>query len=186
MRRSSKTLLPIAGLLLAAFAPAPVTVEDALAGTAGRWQGELQYRDYQSDSWQGLPVTIEIGVQPDHATILRTASYDDGPRTGIVTITTATLFDATANEARYAILRRGRAIDTGAATIERFAPGADAAHWTLTTIEHRMDGNDRAQVRETTVRDGDEMVTTKSVNPDADGTDRWLPRNRTVLKRVAS
>ncbi|MBB5697919.1 hypothetical protein [Sphingomonas yantingensis] len=49
-----------------------------------------------------------------------------------------------------------------------------------------MDGDDRAQVRETTVRDGDRMVTTGPVNPDADGTDQWLPRNRTVLKRVAS
>jgi hypothetical protein len=35
-----------------------------LAQTAGRWQGELAYRDYQSNSWQALPVTVTIAARP--------------------------------------------------------------------------------------------------------------------------
>lgn len=161
--------------------PAPMQAQVALAGTAGDWRGELQYRDYQTDTWQGLPMRVSISAQPDGVTTVRTSQYDDGPQTGIVTITTVTLIDPVTSSASYAIFRKQRPTDSGQAKIVRFEPGADAVHWTLVTSERRKDGNELAEVRETTTRNGTSMTTLKEVNPDGDGIDKWLPRNRTVL-----
>jgi hypothetical protein len=163
---------------------ADMTPATALAATAGEWRGELQYRDYQSDRWEGLPMTVAVVAQPDGVTTLRTAQFDDGPKAGMVTITTATIVDPARGTAGYAMLRKGRAVDAGEARVTSFMPGADAAHWTLVTQERRQDGDGIAQVRETTVRDGDTLTTTKDVDPEGDGKTGWLPRNRTVLKRV--
>jgi hypothetical protein len=157
-----------------------------LAQTAGRWQGELAYRDYQSNSWQALPVTVTIAAQPDQVTTIRTAQFDDGPKTGIVTITTVTMVDPAAATVAYASFRRSRAPDSGSAKIVSLVSGVDAAHWTMVTTERRGDGNDMAQVRETTTRAGDTMTTLKEVNPDGDKKEVWLPRNRSVLRRIGS
>ena len=157
-----------------------------LTETAGRWQGELQYRDYQSNTWQGLPMTVAVTAQPDQVTTIRTAQYDDGPQTGIVTITTTTLVDPVAATLSYAIFRKSRATDVGLSHLIEAKLGADRTHWTIVTIEMRKDGTDAAQVRETTTRDGDTMTTLKEVNPVDDGKDVWLPRNRSVLHRVGS
>lgn len=162
-------------------APPPLDAAAALAATAGEWQGELQYRDYQSNSWQGLPMRVTVQAQPDGVTTLRTARYDDGPQTGIVTITSVTLVDRAAGIASYAIARTGRALDSGVARIASFAPGNDAVHWTLVTTERRIDGDSMAQVRETTTRDGDMLTTLKEVDLEGDGVDAFAPRNRTLL-----
>jgi hypothetical protein len=65
-------------------------------------------------------------------------------------------------------------------------PPRDGTHWTIVTRENRIDGNSMAEVRETTTRDGAQMVTLKEVNPLDDGKDEWLPRNRTVLTFVGA
>ena len=162
----------------------PPTAQLLVAGTQGQWRGELQYRDYQSNQWMGLPVEVAVVAQPDHVTTVRTARFDDGPKTGIVTITTVSLIDPTVATENYASFRAGRAVDTGSAHIDRVEAGTDLDHWTIVTTEKRIDGNSMAQVRETTTRDGDQLMTLKEVNPDDDGKDIWLPRNRTVLTRV--
>lgn len=178
-------------LLALLAAPALAADKDAgaaalLAQTAGRWQGELQYRDYQSNTWQGLPMTVTIVAQPDQVTTIRTAQYDDGPKTGIVTITTVNAVDPAASNLSYASFRRSRATDVGLEKIVKVEQGADASHWTIVTTETRKDGDQIAEVRETTTRDGDAMTTLKEVNPVDDGQDVWLPRNRSVLRRVGA
>lgn len=155
-----------------------------LAETAGRWQGELQYRDYQSNTWQGLPMTVTIVAQPDAVTTVRTAQFDDGPKTGIVTITTVNAVDPVAATLSYAAFRRSRPTDTGVEQIDTVEPGPDATRWTIVTTEKRTDGDQVAQVRETTTRDGATLTTLKEVNPVDDGKDIWLPRNRSVLRRI--
>lgn len=172
-----------------AFSATPDTGAAAaslLAQTAGRWQGELQYRDYQSNTWQGLPMTVTIAAQPDQVTTVRTAQFDDGPKTGIVTITTVTAVDPVASTVSYASFRRSRATDVGVSQIGKVEPGKDATHWTIVTTEKRTDGNQVAEVRETTIRDGDTLTTLKEVNPVDDGKDVWLPRNRSALRRIGA
>lgn len=180
--------------LFAALLSAPATAAaesdaeaaaTAVAGTAGEWSGQLQYRDYQTDQWQGLPMTLTIAVQPDGVTTVRTAQYDDGPQTGIVTITTVAMIDPGTATTSYAIFRKRRATDSGLSRISSFQPGADNEHWTLVTIEARKDGDQTAQVRETTTRHGAEMTVLKEVNPDNDGSDEWLPRSRTLLSATS-
>ena len=165
-------------------ADAPLTPAALLAGTAGQWQGELQYRDYQSNEWQGLPVKVAIVSQPDGVTTVRTAAFDDGPKTGTVWITTLVKVDPAAGQIAYATARRGRALESGLAALGQPSAARDATHWTLVQTERRQDGNGLAQVRETTIRDGDSMLTLKEVDPVGDGKTAWLPRNRTVLKLV--
>ena len=172
----------------ASAAEPPLSPAALLAATAGQWQGELQYRDYQSNQWQGLPVTVAITSQPDGVTTVRTAAYDDGPKTGTVWITTLITVDPAAGQVAYATARKGRALESGMAALAP-SPAArdatrDATHWSLVQTERRRDGNGMAQVRETTVRDGDSMITLKEVDPVGDGKTQWLPRNRTILKLV--
>lgn len=177
----------ILGLGLAA-APAPEApvAETLVAGTQGVWRGELQYRDYQSNQWVGLPVTVEIAAQRDGVTTVRTASYDDGPEAGIVTITTVSLIDAKTASESYAGFRKGHPVDTGTAHIDRVEPGADARQRTIVTSARRIDGNALADIRETTTRDGDRLTTLKEVRPDGAATDGWQPRNRTVLNLITA
>lgn len=160
-------------------------VSSLLAATAGRWSGELQYRDYENNTWQGLPMTVRIAVQPDGLTMIRTAAFDDGPQTGTVWITTVSQFDPASNSEAYAGFRKGRDIDSGKRSLSLVGSSQDATHWTIAALETRKDGDSLALVRETTTRDGSTMVTVKEVNPLDDGKDEWLPRNRTMLKRIS-
>ncbi len=185
MRHAFLFVLLAAAPAIAAAPETPAPAAALLAGTAGSWQGELQYRDYESNSWQGLPMTVTVTVQPDAVTTIRTAAFDDGPKAGIVTITTVTSIDEAAATSGYAAFRKNRAVDVGSARIITASQGADAAHWTIVTLEARSDGDSPAEVRETTRRDGDTMTTLKEVNPVGDGKDVWLPRNRSVLRRTA-
>ncbi|WP_404368921.1 hypothetical protein AB5I39_15700 [Sphingomonas sp. MMS24-J45] len=184
MRHLTILLALIATPALSAETDTGTKAAALLAGTAGRWQGELQYRDYQSNTWQGLPMTVTIAAQPDRVTTVRTAQFDDGPKTGIVTITTVNAVDPVAATLSYAAFRRSRPTDTGVEQISAAEAGADATHWKIVTMERRTDGNQVADVRETTTRDGDTLTTLKEVNPVEDGKDEWLPRNRSVLRRV--
>ena len=178
------------GVLLVLACASPIAaqgkiepVSQVLAATAGTWSGQLQYRDYQTNKWEGLPVKVRIAVQGDGVTLIRSAAFDDGPQTGIVWITTITQFNPAQGSETYAMFRKGRELDTGTRTVALAQPPRDSAHWTIVTLETRTDGNSLAQVRETTTRDGASMITLKEVNPLDDGKDEWLPRNRTVLKR---
>ncbi|UVO49367.1 hypothetical protein M0208_02095 [Sphingomonas sp. SUN019] len=172
------------GLLLSAAAASPPTIASLLAGTAGRWQGELQYRDYQSNKWEGLPVKVAIVAQPDALTTVRTAEFDDGPTTGLVWITTLSTIDPATGKESYASARKGKPFESGSAQLTLPSPPRDATHWTIVATDTRNDGNGMAKVRETTVRDGARMTTQKDVDPIGDGKDEWLPRNRTALTLI--
>ena len=177
------TLALIPGIALAGVEP--ISIGTLLSQTAGAWSGQLQYRDYQSNQWEGLPVKVRIAVQPDGVTMIRTAEFDDGPQTGLVWITTISQLDAAGKTESYAQFRKGRAVASGTATLTMPSAARDPQHWTIIATQTRSDGDGMAQVRETTTRDGANMVTLKEVNPLDDGKDEWLPRNRLVLQQIA-
>ncbi len=186
--RKSPLLLALAvipGFAVAAAEPGRVSICALLTQTAGEWSGQLQYRDYQSNQWEGLPVKVRIAVQPDGVTMIRTAEFDDGPQTGLVWITTISQLDTAGKIESYAQFRKGRAVDSGTAELTMPSPARDPQHWTIVATQTRRDGNGMAQVRETTTRDGANMVTLKEVNPLDDGKDEWLPRNRLILNQIA-
>lgn len=72
---------------------ADLTPQQALLSLQGEWTGALEYRDYQSDQWFGLPVSRTVTLLEDKATVLETSRYDDGPKTGIVYIYSLSAFE---------------------------------------------------------------------------------------------
>ncbi len=176
--------LIIAGIAPAAAqtASAPVTISAVRAAQAGKWSGKLEYRDYKADRWFGLPVAVTIELMRDGLTLIRHADFDDGPKTGIVTITSAALFDPATSREQSVAFRKGRDAELTTTTLR--LTRADAIdRWTIEELQDGRDNNRPARIRETTRRDGATMVTLKEVDFLDDQGEAWLTRNRTTLTR---
>lgn len=180
--------LAYAALLFLLAAPAAaqdapaITVAEARASLAGAWEGQLQYRDYTSNTWEGIPMTVSITVEGDNNTVTRRAVFDDGPRVGNVFITALEMLGPDGTTEYATSFRAGRVPEIGKASLTLTAAD-DAAHWTMSAIEDGMDDNRPARIRATTTRDGASLTTLKEVDfLDAPG-EEWLTRNRTVLTR---
>jgi hypothetical protein len=160
-----------------------ITLAEARASTKGAWTGELQYLDYSSGEWQGIPVTVSNELLGDGNTILRRAEFDDGPRVGTVFITSLAMLDKDGATEYSTAFRAGRTPDLSAYTLT-LAAAADAEHW---TIRAELDGTDDdrpARIRETTTRDGASLVTLKEVDFLDEPGEQWFSRNRSVLERA--
>lgn len=166
-----------------AASPPPLDVAAARASLSGEWIGELEYRDYTADRWFGIPVKTRISDQGDGATMVRSSEFDDGPKVGIVRITSVELFDAAAGTVSVGTFRKGREAGLETYTV-RLAPASrDATHWTVVEEATGEDDNRPATLRLTTVRDGDRIETIKEVDFLDDDQQVWLTRNRTRLAR---
>ena len=187
-------LILAVGATLALAAPplragdtAPLTVQAARASMAGAWRAELQYRDYQSGEWIGIPFTATIAVAGDGVTLVRTSAYDDGPARGTVWITGVAMLAKDGTTEYAGTYRADRAADQTIwkLTLGAAAPGkpTDAEHWTLVAETKATDDDRPAILRETTTRDGDTVTTVKEVDFSDDAKAEWLVRNRTVLRR---
>lgn len=152
--------------------------------TVGAWEGKLEYRDYQSGRWFGLPMTARIETPGDGVTLVRKAAFDDGPQTGTVWITTVELLDPATGIETSAGFRKGRTPELSATTLRLAAPARDATHWTIIAQADGRDADRPARLRETTVRDGPVMTTLKEIDFLDDGGEAWIQRNRTTLTRV--
>ncbi|OYW24228.1 MULTISPECIES: hypothetical protein [unclassified Sphingomonas] len=175
-------ILALTGPASAQTPPAVVTPTTIRAALVGNWQGKLEYRDYQADRWFGIPVKVSIEMMRDGLTLVRHADFDDGPKAGIVTITTIALLDPATSREQAASFRKGRETEVTTATLRLIRTDA-LDRWTL---EESSDGtvDDRpARIRETTKRDGGTMVTLKEVDFLDDTGETWLTRNRTTLTR---
>lgn len=185
-------LLVVAALLAlavptAASAQSPDAVPDVAAARAslvGGWQGELGYLDYGANRWFGIPVKTRITDQGDGATTLRASDFDDGPKVGIVRITSVELFDAAAATVQVGTFRKGRAAEIITYTVTLDPASRDATHWTMIEETKGSDDDRPATLRLTTVRDGDRLETLKQVDFLDDDKSEWLTRNRTRLTRV--
>lgn len=183
---------PLCAIFLALLIPtslasaqeaAPVVTTTAIrAALVGNWTGKLEYRDYQADRWFGLPVTVSVEMMRDGLTLIRHADFDDGPKTGIVTITTIALFDPKTNREQSASFRKGRDTELTTTTL-RLTRAAALDRWTLEETQDGQDDDRPARIRETTTRDGPSMVTLKEVDFLDDSGEAWLTRNRTTLTR---
>ncbi len=176
--------------LLTAAAPAAaqdaapaITLTEARISIAGAWAGQLQYLDYSSGAWQGIPVTVSNEVVGDGNTIIRRAAFDDGPRVGTVYITSLAMLDKDGATEYTTGFRAGRTPELSAYILTLTA-AADPEHW---TIRAELDGTDDdrpARIRETTTRDGASLVTLKEVDFLDDAGEQWFSRNRSVLERA--
>lgn len=175
------SLASLAHITHAADTPSPEALE---RGLAGRWSGALEYRDYQSNRSFKLPLNTLLSTGPDGATMTRVSSFDDGPQTGVVTITTVSLFDAS-GMLTSAMFRKGRAVEVWkeAARVSAFV---DATHWTLVYQRQGQDDNKAADIRITQTRRGAELTALKEVKPVDAPDSAYAFRNQTVLTLQAA
>ncbi len=167
-----------------AAAPPVVDISTARASLAGSWSGSLEYLDYSANKWFGIPVKTLIEDQGDGATMIRKSQFDDGPKVGIVQITTVELFDQAKGAVTTATFRKGRSAELTSYTVRLDGAAKDATHWTIVEETKSSDDNRPAVLRLTTVRDGDALETLKEVDFLDDGKSEWLKRNRTRLTLV--
>jgi hypothetical protein len=178
-------LLALAATVLAcatawAQAPTPAELDRALAG---RWQGHLEYRDYQSDRRFRIPVQTEVRVGSDGATLTRESRFDDGPARGTVLITTVGLYDEAGGQVTTASFRRGRAVETiteQARVVEHTGP----TQWAATWQRRGLDGGKDSDIRITVTRRGSELRSVKEVRSAGSEAEAWAFRNETVLTRL--
>ena len=168
--------------VLAAPAPAPLTIAAARQSLVGQWRGKLEYRDYQADKWFGLPVKVTVRDGGDGVTLIRVSDFDDGPTTGNVRITSVSLLDGATETS--ATFRKGRKPELATATLTLGPVSQDATHWTLIETANATDDNRPATLRITTMLLGDTLMALKEVDFTDDQTVTWLVRNRTMLDRV--
>ena len=168
---------------LIAAAPPALTVKEARASTAGVWRGELQYRDYQSDKWVGIPVSVTIEPIGDGVTLLRRAVFDDGPARGAVYITTLEMLGEDGMTEYATSFRAGREPDVGSARLA-VTQARDASQWTVVATRTGSDDDRPANIRETLTRVGDTLTSLKEVDFTDDASEAWLQRNRTVLTKA--
>lgn len=162
---------------------AGTTLAEARASVAGNWRGELQYRDYQSDQWIGLPVAVEVAMMGDGVTMVRQASFDEGPSRATVYITNVNMLAPDGSTEYVANFRADRPAESGQFTVA-LVSASDAENWTMTSSQEGYDANRPARIRETTIREGASLVTLKEVDFLDDEGEEWLSRNRIVLELV--
>lgn len=181
-RLAAKLCIAFASFSQAAETLSPQALE---SGLVGRWSGALEYRDYQSNRGFKLPVSTVLSIGPDAATLTRLASFDDGPQTGLVHITTVSLFDASGSNLSSAMFRKGRAVEswTEAARVSAYQ---DALNWTLVYQRRGQDDDKPADIRITQTRRGAELTALKEVKPIDAPDSAYVFRNQTVLRLQAA
>jgi hypothetical protein len=163
-------------------APA-ITLQQARTSITGAWQGQLQYLDYSSGDWQGIPVTVTVMLEGDGNTLTRRAAFDDGPRVGLVYIASLAMLGKDGTTEYSTGFRTGRKPELSAYTLTLTA-AADPEHWTIRAELDGTDDNRPARIRETTTRDGSSLVTLKEVDFLDEPGEQWFSRNRSVLERA--
>ncbi len=188
-------LRPLAAVLLAALAAATptlpaaaqeasaVTLQQARTSITGRWSGQLQYLDYSSGKWEGIPVAVTVTLEGDGNTLVRRAQFDDGPRVGNVYITSLAMLDKDGATEYSTGFRAGRTPELSTYTLA-LAAATDAEHWTILATHEGTDDDRPARIRETTTRDGASLVTLKEVDFLDEPGEQWFSRNRTVLEKT--
>ena len=147
----------------------------------GRWEGRLEYRDYQSNGWAGLPVEINIKDGGDGVTLIRTADYDDGPKTGNVRITTVSMLASDGIEESGATFRKGRPVELTTARLILGAASKSKGDWSMVETSDGADNDRPATLRLSTTRSAGKVVILKEVDFKDEGKTEWLVRNRTTL-----
>jgi hypothetical protein len=180
--RITLTLLAAFGFTAALSANPTVDVATARASLNGNWEGSLEYLDYTANEWFGIPVKTTIEDQGDGATTIRKSDFDDGPKVGIVRITSVELFDAAKGTVAIGTFRKGRTPNIDTYTVRMEGIAVDSTHWTMVEEVMGQDNNRPAILRITTKRDGDSMEALKQIDFQDDDKDEWLSRNRTKLK----
>lgn len=172
-------------LLLAQPVPAttapitPPTPAEVFASLDGNWEGVIEYRDYQSDTLQSIPMRANMESRPDGVTMVQRFSFSD-PRaavyaTNLIAFGGDTLSGAAA--------RAGRPFETYQQKVTVTSSEAKD-RWSLIMAQEGMDDNRPASIRETVIRIEGQMIITKEVDFLDDNKQQWDFRNRVTLNKI--
>jgi hypothetical protein len=163
---------------------ADFTPETALLSLKGEWKGTLSYRDYKADKWFSLPEHKTSEVLSDGHSLLETAQYDDGPKTGVVYIYTLSGFEPDGKTLKGFSTRKGRSASSDVETVRFGALAPDPAAFVLVFESDAFDDDRPAKIRVTLTYKDNHYTTLKEVNFTDDQKDDWLTRNKSELTRV--
>ncbi|MDJ0708804.1 MAG: hypothetical protein QNJ14_00370 [Woeseiaceae bacterium] len=155
--------------------------EAILKASAGTWEGELYYLDYQSGQRFGIPMRVEASVTPDGATLVRRLIFTD-PGVLVHAINLATI-DRDTGELVESYFREGSGELSRSSVVS--AEYTSETEWRLVYELDGIDDGKAARIRHTVVRDGDGLNSRKEVRF-VDGDLKYLERNGSELKLVSS
>lgn len=170
-------------LAQAATVPAadmPTSPAEVFASIEGSWEGAIEYRDYQSNTLQSIPMKAEMENRPDGVTMVQRYQFAD-PRSAVYS---TNLIAFAGDTLSIASARAGRPFETYTQTVEVASVSAPD-NWTLTMSQTGKDANRPAAIRETVLRDGNQMTITKEIDFLDDDVTQWEFRNRVTLNRVS-
>ncbi|MEM8826221.1 MAG: hypothetical protein AAGD40_04770 [Pseudomonadota bacterium] len=172
-------------LTLALTAPASaqnMTPAKALASLSGEWVGALQYRDYQSDTLEEIPLASDFQPAGDGQSVYQLTRYTDPGFDVFI----ATLHSVTDESLTSAISRKGRPFELLNQTVTMAKAGAEDHDWVMVTERIGLDDDRSARIRETWTRSGDTLRTVKEVDYLDEDTEFFEYRNSHRYERERS
>ena len=154
----------------------PNNATEAFAILEGNWQGQLEYRDYQSNMMQAIPLDVEFEKIPDNTTFLQRSVFTDPGFPVRIT----TMVNVEGETVSVSNSRAGRAFESYAQTAHLTA-GSVADSWTMTLTRIYQDDNRPAAIREVMVHNQGKLTVTKEIDFLDDEATEWVFRNRVTL-----
>jgi hypothetical protein len=161
--------------VMVGFCPGAFAQDDAkavLAASVGNWNGTLYYLDYQSGERVNIPLRIEAEMTPDNATLIQNAIFTD-PGRMVYAIGLSTI-DRDSGELVEAAFRQGKGESFRSRVSEVSYHSAE--QWRMVFVREGLDGDRRAEIRQTVERTGDSMKSKQQVRY-LDGDATFLLRN---------
>ena len=151
-----------------------------LAASAGSWEGELYYLDYQSGQRFGIPMRVDAMLTPDGATLIRRLTFTD-PGNLVYAVNVVTV-DRDSGDLVEAYFREQNAefLRYEIVSVEY----DDDSRWRIAYESDGTDDNRPARIRHTIERQGDLMTSRKEVRF-LDEESEFLLRNGTELRLVS-
>lgn len=150
-------------------------LQQAVPQLEGNWQGQLQYRDFQSDERVSLPHARSFRLGPEGSYLISEMSFTD-PGYEVYAAEMMTL-DCDVVTLAYA---GGGAIDLDYLTLNQFREGPNG--WNARFDSYGLDNGAESELRYVWDLEGSTLSMEKQVK--AEGDDDYQFRNRVIVTRI--
>ena len=150
-------------------APSTLELERSLNGC---WSGVLNYVDAQSNQDYNFPLFTQIQSIDDGHTFLRKTKFYEGPKRGVVYLTTLTMFNLDGDQVESTGYRLGHGAET-AKSVLTLSSFKDITHWSETYSTQMNDGGSVADIQVTVARDSAELKTVKLIRMPNNALEQW-------------
>jgi len=165
-------------LIIPSLVQADGHATSVLKASAGTWEGELYYLDYQTGQRFGIPMRIDAELTLDGATLVRRLTFTD-PGNLVHAVNLSTV-DRDTGELVEAYFREGKGEMNRYEIVS--TDFSDEANWELVYEQDGIDDDRPARIRHTILRDGISMTSSKEVRFLNDEDGEFFLRNGTELE----